>query len=76
MSEDTKYSEYLKETVAGAQVCAFCKKSEAEIEDRLEGHASWCKWRKDMEELRKRGSAGGPAKEKERLKSLIKRHER
>jgi peptide methionine sulfoxide reductase MsrB len=75
MSEKKQYSEYLKETVDGTQVCVYCKKTEQEIADRLDGHAGWCKWRRDMEDMEK-------ASEKETKDSLsgseyiVRRHGR
>ncbi|MEW5745127.1 MAG: hypothetical protein AB1805_06805 [Nitrospirota bacterium] len=73
MAGHEEHNEYLKETVEGRQVCVYCKKTEDEIGGRLEGHASWCKWRKDMEEMeRVRGLKESSGK----LKDVVQRYGR
>lgn len=76
MSEQAKYTEYLKETMDGKQVCVYCRKTEEEIGGRLEGHATWCKWRRDTEEMEKTRGAEGPKDTFASLKDRVKRYER
>lgn len=73
MNGDKKYSEYLKETIKDSRVCIYCKKTEGEIGNVLEGHASWCKWRRDMEEMAK---ADRTRKASADLEDSVRRHER
>ncbi len=73
MSESKLYATYIRETAGGKQVCVYCKKTEEEIGESLGGHASWCKWRRDIEEMEKavgtRRSSGG-------TENLVRRHDR
>ena len=73
MSENKLYTTYIRETAGGKQVCVYCKKTEEEIGEGLGGHASWCKWRRDIEEMEKavgtRRSSGG-------AENLVRRHDR
>ena len=74
MSENKKlYTTYIKETAEGKQVCVYCKKTEEEIGENLGGHASWCKWRRDIEEMEK---AVGTRKSSGGMESIVRRHER
>ncbi|MEW6116457.1 MAG: hypothetical protein AB1553_06105 [Nitrospirota bacterium] len=77
MSEQEKYTEYLKEKVNEKYVCVYCRKTEEEIGGRLEGHAGWCKWRRDTEEMEKTKGQAERAKESfSSLKDRVKRYER
>jgi hypothetical protein len=73
MSEKKLYTTYIKETDGGKQVCVYCRKTEQEIGGSLGGHSSWCKWRRDIEEMQKavgtRTSSGG-------MKNIVRRHDR